>query len=249
MASNLDGHPKIRTAGADGREVFLYALRRNAEYNLGGIIPRPHLQPWLIAYEMMRDEVTVSHGLSRCVTAGLLLESPGHYAIAGWDDEWAKRPLTDQERKAKQRGKDRAVTATPETTSTGVTHSHETIVTPRDGHALEESRGDKKRVEESKGEHSLQPPVGRKRKPRTQSVEVELPSDWQPTPEHAELAEKRGVDLALQAQKFRNHAEAHARRAVRWNAAFTNWLLGSHPERGGSNGFDAVMRIAQGLDP
>ena len=54
--------------------------------------------------------------------------------------------------------------------------------------------------------------------------ERELPASWTPTPEHAERAKAKGIDLAEQAEAFRLHAETHARRAANWNAAFTMWL-------------------------
>lgn len=78
-------------------------------------------------------------------------------------------------------------------------------------------------------------PNRRGRKPRaaSASVEIPLPTDWQPTKEHAALAAERGVDLNLEARRFRAHADTHDRRAVRWNGAFTQWLLKASPERGG----------------
>lgn len=59
-----------------------------------------------------------------------------------------------------------------------------------------------------------------------------MPADWRTTPEHLELAKKRGVDLEHEAQAFRLHAEAHDRRCVRWNAAFSQWLLRARPQPG-----------------
>lgn len=66
-------------------------------------------------------------------------------------------------------------------------------------------------------------------KPRARKSESPLPADWKPTPEHAALASERGADLENEARAFRAHAEAHDRRCVRWNAAFTQWLLKSRP--------------------
>lgn len=68
------------------------------------------------------------------------------------------------------------------------------------------------------------------RPPRKKSKHP-LPADWQPTPEHEATARERGLDLQLQAQKFRLHAEANDRRQVSWNAAFSQWLLNSFPDR------------------
>lgn len=51
-----------------------------------------------------------------------------------------------------------------------------------------------------------------------------IPEDWQPTPKHAEVAKERGLDLAEQAFRFRNHAIANDRRQRNWNATFNTWL-------------------------
>jgi hypothetical protein len=51
-----------------------------------------------------------------------------------------------------------------------------------------------------------------------------IPDDWKPNEGHAELAHRLGVDLAFQAEQFRNHAEANDRRQVRWDATFRQWL-------------------------
>ena len=54
---------------------------------------------------------------------------------------------------------------------------------------------------------------------------TKLPKSWKPTEEHREQAAKSGLDLSSEAAQFRNHAEANGRTQVRWNAAFTNWLI------------------------
>ena len=59
--------------------------------------------------------------------------------------------------------------------------------------------------------------------------ETPLPSDWAPTPEHEKKARELNVDLLREAETFRAHAEANDRRAKRWNAAFTQWLLKARP--------------------
>lgn len=52
-----------------------------------------------------------------------------------------------------------------------------------------------------------------------------IPADWAPTAEHRTRAEKAGINLEREVERFKAHAEAHDRRAVRWNAAFTQWLI------------------------
>lgn len=73
-------------------------------------------------------------------------------------------------------------------------------------------------------EHSAGKPAKAKAQP--------LPQDWVPTDEHKQRVAKSGVDLGREVQKFKAHAEANARKAVVWNAAFTQWLIQAE-ERGG----------------
>lgn len=66
---------------------------------------------------------------------------------------------------------------------------------------------------------------------RTKSREVSLPQAWVPTQEHIDRAKTLGVDVVSEAESFRLHAEAHGRRAVNWNAAFTMWLKKAQPAK------------------
>lgn len=105
VASNLDSHPKIRKAGRYGREVFLFALRRNAEPDnpVPGRLPAAILEPWFIADQLMMPESEAVTGVTACVTAGLLLQDGESWLIDGWDDDWGKRPLSVGERVSKHR--------------------------------------------------------------------------------------------------------------------------------------------------
>jgi len=61
-----------------------------------------------------------------------------------------------------------------------------------------------------------------------------LGDDWRPTEDHLTRCIDRGLDPALELEKFRAHAEANDRRQVSWNAAFTQWLLTARPPQGGT---------------
>lgn len=142
VASDLDSHPKVRKAGRDGREIFLFALRRNASLDLGGIIPSDHLEPWYLADQLMMTESEAVSGLSRAVQAGLLTREGAAYLIPGWDSEWAKRPLTEAERKARQRAK---------STISDTGHHDVTAMSGHDrdspeSHGSEERRGEEKKM-------------------------------------------------------------------------------------------------------
>lgn len=62
----------------------------------------------------------------------------------------------------------------------------------------------------------------RKRGRRKRSIP--LPANWEPNTNHHRQAKDEGIDIAAQAKKFRNWAEARDQRYADWDAAFRNWL-------------------------
>lgn len=66
------------------------------------------------------------------------------------------------------------------------------------------------------------------RTPRKRAA-TRLPADWQPTPTHRQFCEHRNLDLAVEARKFKLHAEENDRRVVVWNSAFSRWLENARP--------------------
>lgn len=149
--AHLDSNPKVREAGRDGREVFLFALRKNMAHDFNGCVPHSYFRPKYLADQLMVDEVTAGHGLSRSVTAGLLTKTDDGYLISGWDDEWSKRPLTEAERKRRSREKSNPLETLPVVEDSG----HEMSRTESDGHAchaLDKSREEESRRDQSRGE-------------------------------------------------------------------------------------------------
>ena len=53
---------------------------------------------------------------------------------------------------------------------------------------------------------------------------TKLPADWTPSESHRELAAAEQISLTLEADKFRDHANAKGRTLIDWNAGFRNWL-------------------------
>lgn len=72
-----------------------------------------------------------------------------------------------------------------------------------------------------------------------------LPADWKPNDKHAAKAAERGLDLANEAERFRNHAESTGRTCVKWDAAFNNWLLSPYAKKseGGRKGAPARANV------
>lgn len=67
--------------------------------------------------------------------------------------------------------------------------------------------------------------VPKREVPKRKEAERPLPEDWQPNDKHRAMAEESGVEIAVEAAKFRSHAEMHDRRAARWDSAFNYWLI------------------------
>lgn len=158
MDINLDSHPKIRKAGRDGREVFLFVLRKNAALGRGGKIPASYVEPFYLAEQLMVTESEARSGLSRCVTADLLFVTGLEVEISGWDEEWGGRALSDAERKARQRKKAKE-SGTSNTESRDVTIGHEADRDDRDSHVEEKRREEKKREGGDGGASAPIPPI------------------------------------------------------------------------------------------
>jgi hypothetical protein len=103
VASNLDSHPKIRKAGRLGREVFLFALRRNAEPGnpIPGRLPKDELAPWYVADQLQMSEEEAVIGVTSAISAGLLNEEGHCYQIVSWKDGWGKGSGTGADRQAR----------------------------------------------------------------------------------------------------------------------------------------------------
>jgi uncharacterized phage protein (TIGR02220 family) len=155
---NLDSHPKVRKAGRDGREVFLFVLRKNAALQRDGFVPASYVDPDYLAEQLMVTKEEACHGLSRCVAAGLLAVTSENVSISGWDGDWGTRAMSDAERKAKQRARS-TIPTTSDVSSPDVTFGHEGDRDDRDCHVEEKRREEKKRGEE---ETALDPPLPKK---------------------------------------------------------------------------------------
>jgi len=90
-------------------------------------------------------------------------------------------------------------------------------------------RSDHGRTKQNKGNKGNKD-IGVKKK-----TKCELSEGWVPTEAHLALADKEGVNLEREAEKFRNHATGSGRRQIDWNAAFRNWILSEYADRSPSN--------------
>jgi hypothetical protein len=231
MAADLDSNPKVRRAGRNGREVFLFVLRRNAMGDGSGGIPLSYVDPTYLAEQLMVTESDASDGVSRAVTAGLLVQDDvaGVIRVVGWSDEWSRRAKTGAQRQAALRARKKA------NTPGEVTARDASDVTQRHGDGcdvLEERRGDQIIEREARFAESsaIREPVTPEPKPKRasrRSRAVPLPADWEPGDQ---VVIPIGIDMHLELEKFRNHAIANDRRQVDWDASWRNWLLTARPK-------------------
>lgn len=153
VASNLDTHPKIRKAGRNGREVFLFALRRNAEPGnpIPGQVPAAELEPWYLADLLQMPECDAVTGVTAAVTAGLLRLEGNAYVICSWSEGWGKDNGTGAGRTARWRENKKMQAAVTGVTSPNVT------VTGGDGGDIEEKRREEKKRAEVSGRPDVAP--------------------------------------------------------------------------------------------
>ena len=111
MATDLDWNPKIRAAGPDAREVFLFVLRVNDRIRGDGVIPARYIAPRHLAEVLMRDETACNAAVVSCCAHDLLSVSGDEVAIIGWDDEW-RPPASSTQRVRAFRERKRRETVT-----------------------------------------------------------------------------------------------------------------------------------------
>lgn len=63
-----------------------------------------------------------------------------------------------------------------------------------------------------------------KRSKRT-AAQTQLREDWQPSPDDILYAQKRGVPIEIEAEKFMNYHLAHGSLMANWHRAWVTWCL------------------------
>lgn len=236
MAADLDNHPKIRKCREDrraAREIFLFVLRRIAGEQTQGRVAIKNVEPWYLEDQLAIPEPEAERGLAACVRVELLELTDDEVIVVGWDDEWAKRPLTDAERQQRRRDRKRHGASRD---VTDVTPDHES-------HGSEETREEEKRSVcgvDREHDHALTPEQevdGTER--RFELLEIDghripqpFPQDFEPELSIENGQARRdalasGVVVDYELKKFR---ERHrGKKHPDWNARWREWLLKAHP--------------------
>jgi len=213
VASNLDTHPKIRKAGRLGREVFLFALRRNAEPGnpVAGRIPADELEPWYVAdlLQMSCDEAVT--GVTAAVTAGLLVKDGASYVIVSWKDGWGKDNSNGAARTAKWRENKKVEKSDKACDARDVTQRH--------GDACDT---DKTRLDKTR---SSSPPAAQVSDGEPVKRRKGIPDDWKPRDEERAQAAELGLDCDAEAAEFFAYWLGDGRPKKNWDQTFRNRLL------------------------
>lgn len=258
MSGTLDSNRKIRKAGRNGREVFLWVMRQVAIRDSDGAIPTSDVTDFAyVADQLMCSEEDARDGFEMAVTASLLSVTGDSCSIVGWDDDWSRRAMSNGERQAKFRGKlkasaeshgivDEKVTATPLLVTGNVTSN-----------AVEESRGEESRsvsrepeppaprpANGDPGRFALEPE--RPSKPR-RAAKAPIPPDYQPDASVATAAREAGVDLGREIAKLKDWAAGKGELKADWHAAARNWMRSAAERRATGQGAPAPRRAIRDL--
>lgn len=258
MSGTLDSNRKIRKAGRNGREVFLWVMRQVAIRDSDGAIPTSDVTDFAyVADQLMCSEEDARDGFEMAVTASLLSVTGDSCSIVGWDDDWSRRAMSNGERQAKFRGKlkasaeshgivDEKVTATPLLVTGNVTSN-----------AVEESRGEESRsvsrepeppaprpANGDPGRFALEPE--RPSKPR-RAAKAPIPPDYQPDASVATAAREAGVDLGREIAKLKDWAAGKGELKADWHAAARNWMRSAAERRTTGQGAPAPRRAIRDL--
>jgi len=131
--AGLHLNPKVRMAGADAREVFIYIVLANAANAADGVLAGHYADATFLADALQRDEETVRNALKRCVTFRLLHISAEEVSIVGWDSQWRVPSSTNRVQKHRERKRLQALEAYETLRNVTETQSNvtETHVTPK----------------------------------------------------------------------------------------------------------------------
>jgi hypothetical protein len=215
--SCLDSNPKIRKAGRAGREVYLFLLRRNRVLDANGVLPIANIDPAYLADQLMMPGNDAVTAVTACVTAGLITVNDQNATIAGWSEEWSREPMSNAERQAAYKLRQKEAKVLAEAKPAEVTAGNGADVTGNGSNVREE-----KRREEKISEGAKAPP------PPRSKARHRLPADWAPSARHQAQAVGLRLEIGAQAESFRLHASATGRVMADWDAAFAMWLTKAH---------------------
>lgn len=103
VSAELYANRKIRKAKSLGCQVFVFALTRNAARGRTGVLDAAELEAEYVADMLQISVQEAEEGVQLAIAAGLLTYEPeaDQISINGWDETWARAPMTEAERERK----------------------------------------------------------------------------------------------------------------------------------------------------
>lgn len=160
--------------------------------------------------------------VAELVACGLWVADGPGWQFKNWEQYQPTRESVESQREY-ERERKRKQRRNP---SGQFTESHEGPASVTAGHGSDTER-------DANGSHTVptrpDPTRPQERARTRRAPEVPLPADWAPKEAHATKAKEKNLDLALEAETFKNHALSHDRRLRDWDRGFNNWLLKAKP--------------------
>lgn len=240
MAADLDQNPKVRRAGRNGREVYLFVLRRVAALRAQGVVPVSNVDPGYVSDILQMTEDEAEAGLTACLRPwrsfgggeepGLLEIRGGEVFVCGWSDDWGRSPMTGAERQERYQSRKKAQLQLP---AHAAVTAGDAAVTASDASDAAVTAADESDASDGSDQIRLDQREGEARAGARPPTKSALPGGWAPGPDdpntHAALeAKARGVDVEHALAKFREHQVSKAGTAADWDAAWRKWLLQEH---------------------
>jgi len=153
-------------------------------------------------------ENVAKDGLDRLIAEGILIPSDDGISMPTYIDA-QEASQSGRERASASRQRKRDKDRMCKKPSQNVTKCHKSLQNYTDSEKVTQI---------------MKPPTPKKIKKPTPANAAKLAKNWQPNDTHRRIAADLGVDISGEAEKFRDHAEAHGRKLINWDAGFRNWM-------------------------
>lgn len=209
----LHSHPKARVAGLPAMGLWAIAGSYSMSYKTDGFVPTWFVTGWPQGRNLA----------ARLIAAHLWEATEDGFQFHDWADFQPTAEEIEAEReksRERQRARRQRIRAGR---SAGVTPPVTRDV-PRD--VTRESQSPVPSRPVPTVLPTEVPPSGGAAEPRTtrKRVGTRLPSEFEPNPDHHELAASLGVDLDTQMARFRDYWLGEGKVKADWNATLRNWL-------------------------
>jgi hypothetical protein len=236
LSDDFYDHPRFQHVSALGVALYVAALawcNRNAT---DGRISHRALCGLLsfdgicLTSGMTGRDATSDDALDELIESGLVVEDAGDYLIHDYLDYQPSRAEIEAKRDGSKQRMQKSRRLRSSVVADDVSESSSDVAPDVAAqHGAKFARSSRAPKPKPINKEELSNESSKKARNSKKKPEISIPEDWSPAESHRALAQKRHVNLSTEAEAFRAHALAHDRRCVRWDAAFTQWLLKATP--------------------